>query len=44
MVCWQVAVQDTLNEQEGAASVFSEPRSPREERVPQLDLHPVDQR
>lgn len=41
----QVAVQDTLNEQEGAGSLFSEPLLPsREERTPPLDLHPVDQR
>ena len=40
----QVAVQDTLNEQEGVDPVFNETRSPREERVPPLDLHPVDQR
>ena len=37
-------MQDTLNEQEGAASIFDEPPSPREERVPPLDLHPIDQR
>ena len=40
----KVAVQDTLNEQEGTASVFNEPQSVREERTPPLDLHPVDQR
>ena len=41
-VCFQIAVQDTFNEQEGNPSVYNEP--PPEPRAPPMNLEPSDQR
>ncbi|CAL1527959.1 unnamed protein product [Lymnaea stagnalis] len=40
----EAAVQDTFNEQEGAPTVFHRPPPRQEERAPQVNLQPANQR
>lgn len=42
LVLFQVAVQDTFNEQEGRQSVYNE--TPPEPRTPPMNFEPTDQR
>ena len=37
-------MQDTFNEREGAPSVFNDHAERREERTPQVNIAPADQR